>query len=526
MKKDQVTVLITGASGFIGSYLVNRIKESYNIISISRRRPVHYDTRNHPNIMWVQTDIGDMKSVNNAIQTIRSKMPVDFIIHLAGFYDFKYDNNPQYERTNVTGTQNILEAAKSLKIKRFIFASSVAACEFPRKNNERIYEGTPADAGFAYAVSKRKGEELVSQYSKYFNCSIVRFAAAFSDWCEYGPLYIFLETWLTHNWKSRILGGKGKAAIPYIHVNCLINLLLTVIDKTDKLLSLDTYIASSYVSASHQELFNLATKFFYGDTKKSIHMPKPISALGVLGMYTVGRITGKMPFERPWMIRYIDKQMLVDNSYTREILNWQPTRRYMIQRRLLYMIEHMKSYPFEWQKRNHVLLKQDNVNPNFLIYEELDKQRDAIIELCLDYLLSEDNYETFRGYHSIERAVLKKDTVTLFNFLSVAVRGKDRMAIINYAREIAEIRFQQNFRPQEVLDAIKVISRIIREELIKQPQLKHMEQAIYDEISLTFQLAQDEIEGKFEALLRREHPLSTLNYNKPRGKSNDMSAVN
>ncbi len=514
MKKHQTTILITGATGFIGSYLVNRVKDNFNVYAMSRRRPVNFDHENHPNILWVQTDVGDMKSVENAIQSLPKQFPVDFIIHLAGFYDFNYDNNPQYERTNVAGTKNLLEAAKNMNIRRFIFASSVAACDFPRKDGEKIHEGTPADANFSYAISKRKGEEFLSEYSKYFNCSVVRFAAAFSDWCEYGPLYIFLQTWLTRNWKSRILGGKGKSAIPYIHVNCLINLLLTVIDKSDALLAMDTYIASSFVSVSHEELFNLSTRFFYGETKQSIHMPKAISALGLLTMDTIGRLTGNRPFERPWMIRYIDKQMLVDNSYTREILNWQPTRRYMIQRRLLYIIEHMKSYPFEWQKRNRVLLKQGNVNPNFIIYEALDQEKDKIIERCIDHLLSEAHYETFRSYHSIDRAVLKKDTVTLFNFLSVAVRGKDRMAIVNYAREIAEIRYQQNFNPQEVINAIKAISRIIREELMKQPHLKDMQQAIYDEITLTFQLAQDEIEGKFEAILRKEHPLRTLNLNR------------
>ncbi|MCB0283036.1 MAG: NAD(P)-dependent oxidoreductase [Calditrichaeota bacterium] len=502
MEKQHQTLLITGATGFIGSYFVDRAKDTFNIYAISRRRPKNNEFFTNPNIQWLQADIADAKSLEQALLKIDPQYPVEYVIHLAGFYDFNYDNNPEYERTNVSGTKNVLEQCKALNIKRFIFASSVAACNFPRKDGRRITETTPADAPFAYAETKKKGEQMTREYAQFYKTTVVRFAAAFSDWCEYGPLYVFLTTWLTRNWKARILGGKGNSAIPYLHVNCLVNLLLEVVDKSDALPDFDTYIASSSTSASHQELYNLSTHFFFGESRNPFHMPKWIATLGVLSMDLLGRVTGKRPFERPWMMQYVDKQMLVDNSYTREVLNWQPTRRYVIQRRLLFLIEHMKSYPYEWQKRNHLALKQSRVSPNFLIYEALDRLGAGIIEKCVEHLLNPDNFESFTTYHSTNRSILKKDTATLYQFLSVAVRAKDRMGIIQYAREIARIRAEQNFKPQEVIDAISSIGKIINEELIKEESLKGMQQEIYDEINLTFQLVRDEIEGVFESILR------------------------
>ena len=504
MRKNQQTILITGASGFIGSYLVGRVRDNYNIYVLSRRRPRTFDYVSDPKIKWIQADIGSTSGLKEALKNINSTFPVDFIIHLAGFYDFNYDHNPEYERTNVKGTKNILEEAKKLKIKRFIFASSVAACDFPRKNNERITEKTPADAKFDYAISKRKGEEMVTEYSKHFNCTIVRFAAAFSDWCEYGPLYIFLNTWLNRNWKSRILGGKGKSAIPYIHIHCLINLLVEVMERTEELPKIDTYIASGSNSVSHEELFDLSTRFFYGESKKPIHMPKLISFMGLVGMDLLGRLFDKRPFERPWMIRYVDKQMVVDNSYTREQLNWYPTKRFVLPRRLLFMIEHMKSYPFEWQKRNALAMKLRKVSPNFMIYETLDRLRDKIIKKCVDYILADENIDQFPNYHTLERTSLIKDTRTLYQFLSVAVRAKDRMSTILYAREIAHIREKQNFKLEEILYAVQVIGNIIQEELVQEESLKGMSHEIYDEINFTFQLVLDEIEGTFEVIRRHK----------------------
>ncbi len=162
----------------------------------------------------------------------------------------------------------------------------------------------------------------------------------------------------------------------------------------------------------------------------------------------------------------------------------------------------MKSYPFEWQKKNHVALKQRKVSPNFIIYEALDRLKDKIIEKSVTHILDEKNYDQFSGYHKVDKSVLKKDTATLFQFLSIAVRSKERMSVIQYAREIAKIRSEQNLSPQEVLDAVKSIGLIIQDELDNDKSLKGMHQEIYDDINLTFQLMLDEIEGTFESILR------------------------
>ena len=261
-------ILVTGASGFVGHYFLDLIKEHFLIYALERRIPQNSPLISHPNIVWMSADIGDVKSLNKARETIIDYGGADFVLHLAGYYDFNYDNNPEYERTNIQGTRNVLTIAKELKVKRFIFASSVAACEFP-ESGERISEETPPNADYEYARSKKAGEEMVKEFSKYFDTTVVRFAAVFSDWCEYGPLYIFLSTWLSKSWKARILGGKGKSAITYIHVNCLIDLLLKIIQQSHDLPNFDIYHASPENPLSHKELFLKATRYYYGKTEET-----------------------------------------------------------------------------------------------------------------------------------------------------------------------------------------------------------------------------------------------------------------
>lgn len=190
------TVLITGATGFVGRHFLDNIKDEYKVYALARRSRIVTHIPYHKNVQWLQCDIANKSRLNEVKKFLVEHGGIDYIFHLAAYYDFTYKDNPEYDRTNVEGTKNILELAKDLDVKRFVFISSLAACEFPQEG-EVITEKSPPDATFAYARSKKIGEELTQEYSNYFPCTIIRLAAVFSDWCEYAPLYKFLTTWLS-----------------------------------------------------------------------------------------------------------------------------------------------------------------------------------------------------------------------------------------------------------------------------------------------------------------------------------------
>src|SRR5690606_11436888 len=204
------------------------------------------------------------------------------------------------------------------------------------------------------------GEESVKEYSSKFPSSVIRFAAVYSDWCEFAPLYKFLTTWLSKKIESRIIGGRGESAIPYIHIKDLCQLIHLIILKTNELPNFDIYNASPNGSTSHKELFEIATRYFYGEVIKPVHLPKLLAypALVVRKMLKIFKLTSEDPFEQFWMIRYIDKKLNVDSSYTTSMLNWEPKPRYHILRRLLFLLEKMKSHPDEWRAKNEAVMKR------------------------------------------------------------------------------------------------------------------------------------------------------------------------
>ena len=491
------TVVITGASGFIGRNFIETFKENFNIVAIARRSQQEVGIPRHKNIRWFLADVADRDSVREILHEIKDEGGADYFIHLAAFFDFANEPNDEYERTNILGSQIIFEEAACLGLKRFIFASSLVVSEFPPKG-ERLTEKSSLDADFPYAVTKIAGEAMAREWSKTYPTTVVRFAAVFSDWCEYGPLYKFIDTWSTKSWRSNILGGKGESAVPYIHIMCLIRMLKSILDQTADLKPFDVLIASPDESSSHQELFDLSTRYVFGEKRRAIHMPVLLSRLGVWMLDILGRLLGQRPFERPWMMKYIDERMDVDASYTRKVLNWDVVHRFTPERRIVHVIEHMKTYPAEWHHKNAMALYKSPERPNLQISEALSHQEEQILSALQSLVLNADLTDRFPSYKKMDPEKLAWYLGIVYNLLKVSVRTGDRLSLANYARFIASIRIHEGFKLEEVVDVYQSLSDIVIQKLRDYAPVKSLEQRIQDDIDLTIQMAIDEIEDAYD----------------------------
>ncbi len=503
-------LIVTGASGFIGRYLLPSFYNDYYIYALARSSQKYAGIKMHKNINWVRVDIGEKESVEKVFTDIAQNGGADYVIHLAGYYDFDGKDNKEYERTNINGTNYILESSKMLNIKRFIFASSLTVTQF-KEPGLIINEQSPCDASFNYAVSKKKGEELVKKYSDDFPVAIIRLAAIYSDWCEYGPLYYFLKTWLEKNWRSNILAGKGESAVPYLHVKNLNTLFYKIILNTKKLPECDIYIASPDGCISQKKLYDIAVRYNLGRQKKPLFFPKWFSYLGVLFLDRAGSIIGKRPFERPWMIQYVDLKLNVNASYTHKKLNWDLRPRFDIRRRLLFLIEHMKSAPYEWHRKNlESIDRRKRINPNLKIYDAMRAVEEPVTAQILDAMYSDEYNTRFKKYRALKFDIHKERIVFIYSMIKTAVRTGDRIHILSYARNLASERYKEGFDVSEVSDAVQMVGDYIVKTLIKLPELTElpesldMDQRIYDGITLTIQLIVDELEDSFDRLYMKQ----------------------
>ena len=99
------TLVLTGASGFVGRHLLEDLKNDYRIFAIARRSQHDCGAPMHPNIAWMRVDIGDREALARTFREIASAGGAETLIHLAAYYDFTGEDHPEYRRTNVEGTR-------------------------------------------------------------------------------------------------------------------------------------------------------------------------------------------------------------------------------------------------------------------------------------------------------------------------------------------------------------------------------------------------------------------------------------
>jgi nucleoside-diphosphate-sugar epimerase len=346
-------LLITGASGFIGRHLLRDLVGENRIFAVARGQAGPGGTPSPRHLDWLHADVSRREDVLALQEQIRAAGGVDVVVHLAAYYDFTGRDAPEYRDTNVEGLRNVLDACRRLKPRRFVFSSSVAACDFTPPGRT-IDEDTPPEGASPYARSKKLGESMVRQASEAFPCCTVRLAALFSDWCEYEPLYVFLSEWLSPGWRSRVLAGQGRSAIPYLHIRDAVSFFRSLLARIDTLQRHETLTASPDGATSHRELYEAATACHFGQRRRPLLVPRLACRAGIPVLAAVGRLLGRPTFEKPWMGRCIDRELAVDASRTRARLSWAPTERLGVLRRMPFLVQNRKTSPDEWLERNHV----------------------------------------------------------------------------------------------------------------------------------------------------------------------------
>lgn len=183
---------ITGATGFVGSHLVDAaIGAGHEVTALTRR-----EQRPRDHVTWVPGDLHDRSALERLVDG------ADAVIHVAGVISAR--TAAGFEKGNVEGTLTMLAAATAGGVRRFVHVSSLAARE-PKLS--------------LYGASKAKAEELV--HSSGLDWSVVRPPAV------YGPGdKETLELFRMAKLGVMLMPPKGRVSV--IHVHDLARLLLAL----------------------------------------------------------------------------------------------------------------------------------------------------------------------------------------------------------------------------------------------------------------------------------------------------------
>jgi GDP-4-dehydro-6-deoxy-D-mannose reductase len=156
-------VFITGATGFAGSHLVERLLgEGHEVLALVHEATSHQGLPDHPRVRPVAGDLLDPDGLAAAVAGARP----DLIFHLAGqaYPARSWDEPAPTMAVNAGGTANLLRAATAYGRPRVVVVTSAEIYGETRAEDLPLTEASPAQPRHPYGVSKLAAGELVRVY--------------------------------------------------------------------------------------------------------------------------------------------------------------------------------------------------------------------------------------------------------------------------------------------------------------------------------------------------------------------------
>jgi UDP-glucose 4-epimerase len=275
-------IFITGAAGFIGSSLTDRLLADgktlvgWDNFSTGQEKFLE-DARKNPRFTLVRGDNLDLAALTQAMAGC------DFVFHLAANADVRFGTeHPRKDlEQNTTATFNVLEAMRTNGIKRIAFSSTGSVY------GEAMVFPTPEDAPFPiqtslYGASKLAGESMIAAYAEGFGFEayIFRFVSILGERYTHGHIFDFYQQLTEHPAWLKVLGD-GTQRKSYLYVQDCIEAILHV-----------TRLGTAREAKHRTQIYNLGTPE-YVQVSSSIGF-----ICGALGLKPELRYTGG---DRGWI---------------------------------------------------------------------------------------------------------------------------------------------------------------------------------------------------------------------------------
>ncbi len=225
-------VLVTGAAGFIGSHMVDRLLAAghsvvgFDNMSTGQRRFLE-DALAHPQFSFHQADLLERKSL------VQAMAGAELVVHFAANADVRFGtDHPRKDlEQNTIATWNVLEAMREQGCKRIVFSSTGSVYGEPD-----IFP-TPETCPFPvqtslYGASKLAAEGLIQAYCEGFGLQgyIFRFVSILGERYSHGHVFDFYQQLAEHPEHLHVLGN-GHQRKSYLYVQDCINAILAALDR-------------------------------------------------------------------------------------------------------------------------------------------------------------------------------------------------------------------------------------------------------------------------------------------------------
>lgn len=306
------SVLVTGASGFLGSNLTHALVKQGVTPRVFVRPGSRQDTFPLSQVNLYEGDLRDVETLKKAVAG------VDVVYHCAATMKGTKD---EFFQSNVQGTAQFLEAARASGVQRFIHVSSVAVYGPGQKTiirEEEDYDPLPQQRGY-YTWTKIESDRLALQFAKerQFPVTILR------PGIIYGPGVKPFFARLDYNLKGKahVVIGQPNALLPLVFVESIVNALLLAGEKPQSAFPVYNIVDGAILQGDLLQRQAEAS----GRGFRTIYLPPRLVGAGASMLEKIYRILRKgAPALSRYRVQRACQSLAHDTTKARKELGWQP----------------------------------------------------------------------------------------------------------------------------------------------------------------------------------------------------------
>ncbi len=306
-----MNVLVTGASGFLGSHVAEQLSRAGHDVRVLVRKSSNKKfLETLPRIEFAYGGIEDADKVADAVKG------VDAIVHSAGIVKAKHPDD--FAKTNVVGTRNVLDGAKknAPNVKRIVLVSSLEAVG-PSKDGSPV-PTTQENPVTAYGRSKLEAEKVAKSYAKDLPITILRPTGI------YGPRDVeIFEAFRSVKKGVLPLTGDGKSKLTLVYGPDAARACIAAIDA--KVPSGATYFVTDGAVYEQRAMMEELERAVGKKAFVRFGIPNGVINVAARFVEAYGKVTDKavmLTREKASMLAY--PYWVCSSDDTREALGWAP----------------------------------------------------------------------------------------------------------------------------------------------------------------------------------------------------------
>ncbi len=300
-------VLVTGATGFIGKHLVERLKkENYRIYYLIRKKSVGR-IKELCDLNIISGDITDKKSLRKNFKSF------DVVFHLAGAFG-KLMRREDYFKVNVLGVKNILEVSAEKNVGKFIHYS---ACGVYGCSEKVIDESFPYNPTNAYEESKAEGEKIAISFMNKLPIVILQPAVVFGPGDNYNIFKLFKGI----KEGKFVFIGNGENKLHFVYIKNLIDASILAL-KNKKAIG-ERFLIADEKPIKVKELVEVIANELNVKTPK-LKIPKEIALLIAFMIELKSKLLKDNPLITRDGVKFLSSNHEYNISKAKRILGYRP----------------------------------------------------------------------------------------------------------------------------------------------------------------------------------------------------------